>query len=355
MPQHKKITESIIGLGKDPENKLTVQKSIPLFSLWRSNMTLAEFKILDAYLSRIDSHIPEKRTVIFTKGELEQLLGVSKISKSDLSKRLDNLGRFVDVSMDDKKIHKIALFDEAQGEIDKNGLWQIKLTCTAQAMKYVFNIEDLGYLRYKLRCITKLTSRYTYILFLYLEQNRFRKTWDENIDQLRHFLNCDSDESYSAFKVFNDRILKRCRKELHEKTECRFSYETLKKGKKVISIRFIIETLPALEFPRPQQFSLDDYEDDTIGFLSGACCPFGQLEPEFTRLEMEQIFQILTCVPHYKLPPENATGSNDLRFRQYHYLAMCYARMNQFAEKRKIKNRLSYLCKIIKSDTEVNG
>ena len=67
--------------------------------------------------------------------------------------------------MDDKKIHKIALFDEAQGEIDKNGLWQIKLTCTAQAMKYVFNIEDLGYLRYKLRCITKLTSRYTYILF----------------------------------------------------------------------------------------------------------------------------------------------------------------------------------------------
>ena len=73
MPQNKKITESIIGLGKDPENKLTVQKSIPLFSLWRSDMTLAEFKILDAYLSRIDSHIPEKRTVIFTKGELEQL------------------------------------------------------------------------------------------------------------------------------------------------------------------------------------------------------------------------------------------------------------------------------------------
>ena len=80
MPRKKKKIEPIIGTGKDPENKLTVQKSRPLFSLWRSDMTLAEFKILDTYLSRIDSRKPEKRTVIFSKGELEQLLGVKRIN-----------------------------------------------------------------------------------------------------------------------------------------------------------------------------------------------------------------------------------------------------------------------------------
>lgn len=48
----RKKIEPIISLGN--EDKLTVQKSLPLFSLWRSELTLAEFKILDTYLSRID-------------------------------------------------------------------------------------------------------------------------------------------------------------------------------------------------------------------------------------------------------------------------------------------------------------
>ena len=37
-----------MGLGHF--DKLTVQKSRPLFALWRSDLTLSEFKILDTYL-----------------------------------------------------------------------------------------------------------------------------------------------------------------------------------------------------------------------------------------------------------------------------------------------------------------
>lgn len=267
MARKKKVIEPIIGTGKDPELKLTVQKSIPLFSLWHSDMSLAEFKILDTYLSRINSRDPDKRTVIFTKGELEQLLGVKRINKPDLTARLKGLGRFVDLQdKDTKKFHQIALFEEAYGEMDENGRWTVKLTCTAKAMKYIFNIEELGYLRYKLRCITSLSSRYTYILFLYLEKNRIRKSWEVGVEDLRQILNCDQDESYAAFKVFNDRILKRSQKELLEKTECRFTYEPVKTGRKVTSIKFTLETLadaiePAAEPDIPGQLSIDDYED----------------------------------------------------------------------------------------------
>lgn len=267
MARKKKVIEPIIGTGKDPELKLTVQKSIPLFSLWHSDMSLAEFKILDTYLSRINSRDPDKRTVIFAKGELEQLLGVKRINKPDLTARLKGLGRFVDLQdKDTKKFHQIALFEEAYGEMDENGRWTVKLTCTAKAMKYIFNIEELGYLRYKLRCITSLSSRYTYILFLYLEKNRIRKSWEVGVEDLRQILNCDQDESYAAFKVFNDRILKRSQKELLEKTECRFTYEPVKTGRKVTSIKFTLETLadaiePAAEPDIPGQLSIDDYED----------------------------------------------------------------------------------------------
>lgn len=263
MARPKKNVEPIVGTGKDPETRLTVQKSIPLFSLWRSDMSLAEFKILDTYLSRINSHEPEKRTVVFTKGELEQLLGVKKINKSDLSARLNGLGRFVEVEHSDNKLHKVALFEEAFGEIDENGLWTVKLTCTAKAMKYIFNVEKLGYLRYKLRCITSLTSRYTYVLFMYLESNRFRKSWVVEVDELRQILNCDQDELYKEFKRLNERILKRCQQELLEKTECRFTYEPVKTSRRVTGVKFTLETLAdTIEPPIPGQMSLDDFAEE---------------------------------------------------------------------------------------------
>lgn len=263
MPRKKKPVEPIVGPGKDPESKLTVQKSLPLFSLWRSDMTLAEFKILDTYLSRINSHEPEKRTVVFTKGELEQLLGVKKINKASLVARLKGLYRGVEIEDSNRKIHTVGLFEEAYGEMDENGQWTVKLTCTPKAMRYVFNVEKLGYLRYKLRCITSLTSRYTYVLFIYLEANRFRKSWEVDVDELRQILNCDQDELYKEFKRLNERILKRCQAELHEKTECRFEYEPIKKGRRVVAVRFTLETLAdSMEPPSlPGQMTLDDYED----------------------------------------------------------------------------------------------
>ena len=141
----RKKIEPIISLGS--EDKLIVQKSLPLFSLWRSELTLAEFKILDTYLSRINSHDTDKRVVMFEKGELENILGVKKINQKDLEDRLKHLmGNVIEIADEDikKGFRLITLFEEAIAEQDKNGLWQIKLECTQKAMKYFFNIENLG-------------------------------------------------------------------------------------------------------------------------------------------------------------------------------------------------------------------
>lgn len=245
----KKIVEPILGVGRDPESNLIVQKSLPLFSLWQSDMSLAEFKILDTYLSRINSREPDKRTVVFTKGELEQLLEVKKINKPQLAARLKNLGRFVDIADgNSRKVHQIALFEEAYGELDENGQWTVRLTCTAKAMKYIFNVDKLGYLRYRLHSIISLKSRYAYILFLFLEHNRYRKAFEVSIEELRQRLNC-AEEFYNEFKYFNQRILQRCQTEIHEKTECRFTYEPIKTGRRVTAVRFTIESIAVAPVP----------------------------------------------------------------------------------------------------------
>lgn len=289
MARKKKVIEPIVGPGKDPENKLTVQKSNPLLSLWRSDMSLAEFKILDTYLSRINSREPDRRTVVFTKGELEQLLGVKKINKASLASRLKGLYRGVDIEDSNKKFHTVGLFEEAYGEMDENGLWTVKLTCTAKAMKYIFNIEKIGYLRYKLHAITKLSSRYAYILFLYLEKNRtMHLSWEEDVNDLRRLLYCDQDESYSAFKVFNDRVLKRCQKELLEKTECRFDYTPVKKGRTVTAVRFTLASIAAL--PVEGQLSMFEDDADPINAVA-AVLPSG-----FSKEQVQAIYSAATPV-----------------------------------------------------------
>lgn len=253
-----KNNEIIVGPGKN-ESNLTVIKSNPLFSLWKSDMSLPEFKILDTYLSRINPKDETKRTVMFTKGELEKLLGVTQIRKQDLSNRLNNLGRFVDVEGPDNEIHKIALFEEVYGSMDDSGQWIVQLTCTPSAMKYIFNVENIGYLRYKLQSITSIGSRYTYIMFLYLEKNRYRKTWNVDIKTLRELLNCN-EELYDEYKYFNQRILKKCHREITEKTACNYNYTPIKVGKRVAKIQFTLETLSdfkQLSEKEDKQLSLD--------------------------------------------------------------------------------------------------
>jgi plasmid replication initiation protein len=262
MPRRKKLpaVPDYTGAGKEPEN-LLVQKSNPLLSLSETGLTLAEFKILDAYLGRINSHDPEKRFIRFEKGEIENLLGVSQIKSDDLEKRVQNLFQTIRIRDANKRkgFTLIALFEKAECYQDEDGLWQVDLGASPSAMEYIFNPERLGYLRYSLRNVVKLTSRYSYVLFLYLEQNRhMHLTWDVPLDELKAILRCTAD-SYNGYKEFNDKILKKCHRELTEKTDCKFTYQPIKRGRTVKAVRFTLEALAGIEDNIPGQMNLDDF------------------------------------------------------------------------------------------------
>lgn len=346
----RKKIEPIEGLGTDTD-KLTVQKSLPLFALWRSDLTLAEFKMLDTYLSRIDSHKPERRTVTFEKGELEEKLGVKKINNTDLKNRLKHLmGNVVEVPDSSMKrgFKLVTLFEEAEAEQDDNGLWRVKLECTAKAMKYFFNVDNLGYLRYKLRCITSLTSRYTYIMFCYIEANRYRKTWEVSLDELKKVLGCDQEELYKEFKFFNQKILKRVQSEMDEKTECRYSYTPVKKGRSVVAVRFTVATLPALEVKEPDpQMDLEEYARVNAVDLWRDALKDENGNPVFTDAEMDLIETMLYTVPPFKLPQVQPDNVN---VNRYHYVDKQYRLMLLMDEKKHIAHKFNYFTKLIQAD-----
>lgn len=345
MPKRKKLPKLPYYEGMGAHSDYAeIQKARPLQSLAETDLTLPEFKILDAYLARINSHDPDKRTVKLEKGELENALGVTQIKQDDLRKRLRNLFQTVEVK-DEKKqkgFKLINLFEEADAEQDENGLWQITLTCTASAREYVFNIDNIGYLRYRLKNVVNLTSRYSYVLFLYLVDNRFRKTWSIDLSELKALLNCKGD-AYNQYYRFNDLVLKKCQKELCEKTDISFDYKPIKRGRSIAAIEFSLVSdksevvLPAAEEQQLEgQLTWSDLDAD-IAELIGACCN------EFDPLAIKQLQAAM-----------DLKGVE--RDKQLPYLKMQYTQMLGEIQ-RKIKkgdkpiaNRLKYLLKIIERD-----
>jgi len=347
----RKKIEPIESLGKDTD-KLMVQKSKPLFALWRSELTLAEFKILDTYLARIDSHNPDKRAVMFEKGELENLLGVKKINVADLDERLSHLMTTIKIEDSSTKrgFTRIALFEKAVAEQDDYGLWQVQLECTRSAMKYVFNLDNIGYLRYKLRCITALKSRQAYILFMFLESNRFRTPFEVELEELKTILCCEKEEAYKEYKRFNDRVLKRIQKELNEKTECKFQYEPIKKGRSVVAIRFILETLPkaSLEEVDENQITIEQWQEAVEAETDKELWQ-KPLEPyKLTQEQYDVIWSLLITIPDERLPQSPACYGA-LELMRYHYIDQKVA---EIKARGNIKNPYNYLVKIMKGDTK---
>lgn len=343
----KKKIEPIESLGNT--DKLTVQKSKPLFALWQSELTLAEFKILDTYLGRINSHDDEHRTVKFGKGELEELLGVKQLKPQVLDDRLKHLMTTVRIPDEDSKrgFTRISLFEKAHAEQDDYGVWEAELTCTESAKKYIFDVENITYLRYKLKNIINIKSRYTYIMFLYLWDNKYKRTWEIDLSELKAMLNCDNEPSYDKFKVFNDRILKRVQNEMHEVTDIRYDYETVKRGRSVVAVKFTYKS-KILDEVDENQITIEDYFEEQEKREQPMY--FAPLEVfNFSAEQLDEIQSYVATVPNYKLP-QSAVCYDSIELMRYHYFDQKAREIVRRDKEKHINNKFSYLIKLIKED-----
>lgn len=344
----RKQNNPIETLGKNID-KLTVQKSKPLFALWQSELTLAEFKILDTYLGRINSHDDEQRTVKFEKGELENLLGVKQLKPQVLDERLKHLMTTVRISDENRKngFTRIALFEKAYAEQDDYGVWKAELTCTETAKKYIFNVEEINYLRYKLKNIINIKSRYTYIMFLYLWENKYRGSWEVPLDKLKSLLNCEN-EYCNQFKVFNDRVLKRVYNEIHKVTDIRYEYETVKKGRSVVAIRFIYKSKCVDEVEESQN-TLEELQEKAIKEKELWQEPLENFE--FTKEQYDELFSVLVTIPEVKLP-QSSVCYGSVELMRYHYIDQKAKEIVRRDKQKAIKNKFAYLLKLMKKDIE---
>lgn len=354
MAKSKKQPEEKIKGDLDP--KYWVQKSDPLVMMRSVPFSLGELKILDTYISRINAADDTRRTVVFSKQEYEELMGIANANYRALEKHTKGmLGKVVELEMPNKEYLQFVLFEQARYHKDQYGKPVVELTCTTTAKDLFFCIGKYHYFKYALENVIQLTRKASYLLYIYIRPNRFRGEWTLSLDELRDtVLDCKGHESYREYKIFKRDVLDPAVKEVNCKTDCHFEYEPVKQGRRVIEIRFIYHRSNEIEGQLPLVEQITEFEDEKWSMIYGSerlailaeGCRY-----EFDRAQMEQIARVLVRI---HIPKDAAT--NDITYGRKQYLTEKYAAMNtQAAKKEKqgdkpIKDRFRYFLKMLEDD-----
>ena len=364
MAKEEKTAEKEVVLLDRLQEKNWVQKSDPLMILSQIPFSLGELKVLDTYISRINMKDEDKRLVKFTKKEYEKLMGAQELNRTTLRKYLNDLqdkkirmdvgGQFIDVN----------LF-QLSGFVKDHGESCILLECTDRAKPLFFNLKH--YTKYELKYILSLTSQYSYTFYLYIKKNCFRGSWNESVDVLRdEVFGLEGIETYSKFKYFHDKIIKRAVEEVNELTDCYIDYEMVKKGRYVTEIKFSYKKNPRIESEDIEgQMTISDFIDENSDKKAEEIEKFeremlekygerflGYARATEYRFEPEEIEYMHIIIAKIDPPADRLTG--DKWFGYYNYLEQMYKKM-MLAEKqgrKPIKKKYQYLVKMLESEVE---
>ena len=178
---------------------------------------------------------------------------------------------------------------------------------------------------------------------MYLENNRdFRKSWEVSLNELKERLGCTSTTTYNKFKYFNDLILKKCHQEINEKTDCKFDYEPVKRGRVIVAIRFTIKTL--------KQLAVEDVANLPEVQNAPENRPLWESvlkEWKLSQEKLDELAALLDTKPKSKLPEAEDTEQS-----KYKYIALKAAEIKRRSQEKRINNRFAYLKKMIDADIQ---
>mgnify|MGYP001852591738 FL=1 len=102
---------------------------------------------------------------------------------------------------------------------------------------------DLGqrFTQYQLYNILAMKSAFSVRLYELMKSYAHRQSITLDLDELKHLLMVEDVKSYHRFPDFRRKVLEIAQREINELTDLTIQYEPIKKGNKVVQLRFEIE------------------------------------------------------------------------------------------------------------------
>lgn len=237
--------------------KKTVKKSNLLNEVRNSNASLVEYRLFCVYLAHLKMSSNDN-VVKFRLADYARICGLDRPRRTDLEAQANNIVAVTaQVDRPDGGFSVYNLFSEFR-LFRENEEWMVSLECNSKIAPMIR--EQQGkFLRYKLYNTIYLKSYNQQRIYELLKQ--YQKLGVRVIDlaDLRDFLSIGANE-YPKWAIFARDVLKVAQKALKESTDICFDYEPIKKGRKVVQVKFLIYKNDSFI----DQLNIDDFMPATV-------------------------------------------------------------------------------------------
>lgn len=120
----------------------------------------------------------------------------------------------------------------------KNGLAHIRID--DRLIPYLFDLKQ-QFTQYQLYNILGMKSAFSVRIYELMKSYSFRHTIIFELNELKELLMVEHVKSYVNYKDFRVKVLEKAQTEINELTDINIEFEPIKTGRKVTSIKFIIE------------------------------------------------------------------------------------------------------------------
>ncbi|MDO6657402.1 replication initiation protein [Anaerobacillus sp. 1_MG-2023] len=194
-----------------------------------------EQKIILMLASKLQPSDTEFKTYSLSVNEFAKLLGISSKSKYEEIRKITYalVKKGFEVRVDNR-VHQVSwlssvTYNENEGTVD--------LRFDPFLKPYLLELKS-HFTSYRLENVIKLKSSYSIRLYELLKQYERVKERTFELSRLREMLGIE--DMYPVYGNFKQRVLLRAQEELKDKTDISFKLEEIKKGRKVVKLKFII-------------------------------------------------------------------------------------------------------------------
>ena len=120
----------------------------------------------------------------------------------------------------------------------KSGLAHIRID--DRLIPYLFDLKQ-QFTQYQLYNILAMKSAFSVRIYELMKSYSFRHTIIFELNELKELLMVEHVKSYVNYKDFRVKVLEKAQTEINELTDINIEFEPIKTGRKVTSIKFIIE------------------------------------------------------------------------------------------------------------------
>lgn len=218
--------------NKELKDNYLVEKSNVLAKMKSDSYGVDELKLLDVYLARINARDSESRTAVFTKEEFEKVFGMTRVRTQTLQLTTQSmLEKVITLPIGaDGAYEQVVLFSYASCKKNEDsGKWEVSLACSPEAKEYFFNVEKVGYIKYKLSNVVNFKRKYSFYLYNLLLANEVQKVFRIGLEELKNRLCVPNDSDYySDTRRFTEKVINPAIDDINENTDIRCTYRGLR-------------------------------------------------------------------------------------------------------------------------------